>query len=254
VSSQLMPVAEHRPLDRPVANCRIYERKPCDLPTTCRPASAMEMKETGWEATVVDISLGGLRINLRRRFEKGTGLAIELRGDDEQERTVVFVKVVHLQAIENGAWALGCRFISELGEDELQRLLTSTHNVLSSLNNQQLDEKEDDKDEEPGATCSSGAIPPSQPEIRVLTDVHLLAAAQPGSFRECLVKRLNVTKCWPLTAGKILSLRGKTSDHAPWALRIQVLKCNPQGKGWEIQGRIVGPIKGASNGHAPGRP
>ncbi len=238
MASQLMPVAEQRPLDRPVANCRIYERKPCDLPTTCRPASALAMKEMGWAASVVDISQGGLRINLQRRFEKGTGLAIELPADDEQERTVVFVKVVHLQAIENGAWALGCRFISELGEDELQRLLTSTHNVLSPSKGQLFDEKDNEE-------VSSGAIPVSQPEIRIITDVHLLVAAQPGSFRECLVKRLNVTKCWPLTAGKILSLRGKSSDHSPWSMRIQVLKCNPQGKGWEIQGRIVSPAKGA---------
>jgi hypothetical protein len=240
VPSQLMPAAERRPLDRPVANCRIYERKPCDLPTTCRPASAMAMKEMGWAATVVDISLGGLRINLHRRFEKGTGLAIELPGDDGREGTVVFVKVIHLQAIENGAWALGCRFLSELGEDEMQRLLTSTHNVLSPLKDQHPGEREDDEDEEPGATFSSGAIPASQPEIRILTDVHLLVVAQPGPFRKWLVKRLNVTKCWPLTAGKILNLRGKTSNHSPWTLRIQVLKCNPLGKGWEIQGAQVG--------------
>jgi hypothetical protein len=247
VPAQLTHVGDLRPLARPVANCRIYERKPCDLPTTCRPASALAMKEMGWTATVVDISLGGLRINLQRRFEKGTGLAIELPADDEQEPTVVFVKVVHLQAIENGAWALGCRFISELGEDELQRLLTSTHNVLSSSKGQLFDEKDSDE-------VSFGSIPVSQPEIRIITDVHLLVAAQPGSFRECLVKRLNVTKCWPLTAGKILSLRGKSSDHSPWSMRIQVLKCNPQGKGWEIQGRIVSPAKGASNVDAPGRP
>ena len=244
---QLTHVAELRPLDRPVGNCRIYERKPCDLPTTCRPASALAMKEMGWAASVVDISQGGLRINLQRRFEKGTYLVIELPADDEQERTVLFVMVAHLQAIKNGAWSLGCRFISELGEDELQRFLTSTHNVLSSTNGELFDEKENDE-------VSSGPIPVSQLEIRIITDVHLLVAAQPGSFRECLVKRLDVTKCWPLTAGKFLSLRGKSSDHSPWSMRIQVLKCNPQGKSWEIQGRIVSPGKGASNVDAPERP
>jgi len=247
VPAQLTHVADLRPLGLPVANRRIYERKPCDIPTTCRPASALEMKEMGWAASVVDISQGGLRINLQRRFEKGTYLIIELPADDQQERTVVFVMVVHLQAIENGAWSLGCRFISELGEDELQRLLTSTHNGISSSQGQHFDEKENDE-------VSSGAIPVSQPETRIITDVHVLVAEQPGSFRECLVKRLNVTKCWPLTAGKVLSLRGKSIDHSPWSMRIQVLKCNPQGKGWEIQGRIVSPAKGASNVDPPRRP
>jgi len=82
VPPQLMPAAERPPLERPIANCRIYERKPCDLPTTCRPATAHDLNETRWAATVVDISLGGVRITLQRRFEKGTGLAVELPGDD----------------------------------------------------------------------------------------------------------------------------------------------------------------------------
>jgi hypothetical protein len=194
------------------------------------------MMEMGWAAKVVEISQGGLRINLQRRFEKGTYLAIEFPADDEQEHTVVFVMVIHLRAIKNGAWSLGCRFISELGEDELQRLLTSTHNVHSSSNGRHFDKKENGE-------VYSAAIAASQPKIRILTDVHVLVAAQPGSFRECLVKRLNVTKCWPLTAGKVLNLRGKSSDHSPWSMRIQVLRCNPQGKGWEIQGRIVSPAK-----------
>jgi hypothetical protein len=251
VPSQIMPAAVPAPVERTVANCRIYERKPCDLPTTCRPASALAMKEMRWEATVVDISLGGVRITLQRRFEKGTGLAIELPGDDEREPTVVFVKVVHLQAREDGTWALGCRFISELGEDELQRLLTSTHNVLSSKESH-LDEQEEDEDR-PEATSSFRTIPASQPEIRILTDVRLLVATQPGSVRECVVKRLNVTKCWPLTAGKILSLRGKTNDQSPWSLRIHVVECKPHGKGWEIRGQIVSPRKGGGNRHASGR-
>jgi hypothetical protein len=113
-------------------SCRVYERRACALPTTCQPASVSDANEMRWNATICDISQGGARLLLERRFEKGTGLAVELPGDLERESAIVFVKVVHLKRQEDGAWLLGCKFVSELGEDELQRLLTSTHHVLSS--------------------------------------------------------------------------------------------------------------------------
>lgn len=126
------------------ADCRVYERKPCALPATCQPASVSEMKETRWPAAINDISQGGVLILLPRRFEKGTALALELPGDAERESYIVFVKVVHLQQ-RNGAWALGCKFISPLSDDELQRLLTSTNHVLSSAKEPfAADENEDD--------------------------------------------------------------------------------------------------------------
>jgi hypothetical protein len=116
----------HRP------NCRVHERQACALPTTCQPASVSESNEMRWNATICDISQGGARLLMPRRFEKGTGLAIELPGDLERESAIVFVKVIHLRREDDGSWILGCKFVSELSEDELQRLLTSTHHVLSS--------------------------------------------------------------------------------------------------------------------------
>jgi hypothetical protein len=111
--------------------CRVYERQSCEIPTNCQPASVQEMKEIRWDATINDLSKGGLRIKLRRRFEKGTGLAVELPGDSTRSPSVVFVKVVHINRHEDGAWLLGCRFLSELGEDQLQRLVTANEFVLS---------------------------------------------------------------------------------------------------------------------------
>jgi hypothetical protein len=110
------------------------------LPTTCQPASVSEANEMRWNATICDISQGGARLRLERRFEKGTGLAVELPGDLHRESAIVFVKVVHLRREDDGAWSLGCKFVSELSEDELQRLLTSTHHVLSSAQKKPHDE------------------------------------------------------------------------------------------------------------------
>ena len=102
------------------------------MPTTCQPATISDSDEMRWNATICDISQGGARLRVPRRFEKGTGLAVELPGDLERESAIVFVKVVHLRREDDGGWTLGCKFVSELGEDELQRLLTATHHVLSS--------------------------------------------------------------------------------------------------------------------------
>jgi hypothetical protein len=127
-----------------VAECRVYERKACALPATCQPASVSEMKEMRWPASISDISQGGVLMLLPRRFEKGTALALELPGDAERESSIVFVKVVHLKQ-RDGAWALGCKFVSPLSEDELQRLLTSSNHVLSSAKEPLLDEEETDE-------------------------------------------------------------------------------------------------------------
>lgn len=190
------------------------------------------MKEMRWSATIVDISQGGMRIVLPRRFEKGTGLAIELPGDEKRESTVVFVKVVHLKA-EGGGWALGCKFVSELGDDEMQRLLTSKNYVLSSSK----EEKQQDEAEEPESDDEpvTEALPD---RVEFISNV-FLCLSTPGDDIHCVIRRLNVTRSWPLTPGKILNLRGKEKD--PWSLRVQVARCEDRSGEWEIHGRVIGP-------------
>jgi PilZ domain len=108
---------------RPSFECRVYERLPCEIPAKCHPASLLDMKEAGWAALIVDISQGGVRIHLQRRFERGTALGLQLPGDTiHPETIVVFVKVVHLRRADDGTYFLGCRFVSELSEDEVNRL------------------------------------------------------------------------------------------------------------------------------------
>jgi hypothetical protein len=213
----------------PSTDCRVYQRQTCELPTTCQPASVLEMKELRWSAIIADISVGGVRIIAQRRFEKGAGLAIELPGTETRECNVVFVKVVHLKAHENGAWALGCKFISELSEDELQSLLTAKHHFLAS------------------AKTAHGSDDPTRaepalneiPQDHILTDVRCQIEIQPGSVKNCRIARLDVAKCWPLTPGKILNLQGNTAGQSPWSLRILVTEWNPQERGGTLKGRVV---------------
>src|SRR5205823_7885001 len=102
----------------------VYERHSCKVPSHCQPASAFGKEDLKWPATLENISQSGVCLNLRRRFEPGTGLTLELPGAATQDAYVVLAKVVHVRRQENGYWFLGCKFISELSEDEMQRLLS----------------------------------------------------------------------------------------------------------------------------------
>lgn len=130
------------------ANCRVHERRACAVPTTCQPACVSDSNEMRWNATICDISQGGARLMVPRRFEKGTGLAVELPGDLTRESAIVFVKVVHLRREDDGGWTLGCRFVSELSEDELLRLLTAKEYILTSAKKKSHDQAAED-DAEP---------------------------------------------------------------------------------------------------------
>ena len=120
-----------QPFRDPSIDCRVFERLPCDLPTVCQPASLQEMAEHRWQGVIIDISRGGVRLRLVRRFEKNAALAVEIPGDGVREPYIVFVKVMHVSS-DSGQWVLGCKFISEMNEDEMRRLLTATQHVLSA--------------------------------------------------------------------------------------------------------------------------
>ena len=42
------------------ADCRVYERYPCDLETACQPPAARADRSLRWSARIRDISLGGI--------------------------------------------------------------------------------------------------------------------------------------------------------------------------------------------------
>lgn len=105
----------------------------------------MDMKEPGWNAIILDISQGGVRIQLQRRFERGTGLALELPALGDEDSEVIFVKVVHLRRNEDGNYTLGCQFLSALSEDEVHRQVARSKNsaVVEKIEVAELAEDDD---------------------------------------------------------------------------------------------------------------
>jgi hypothetical protein len=197
-----------------MTECRVYERHACQVPTACQPAAANEMR---WDATITDISLSGVRIRLRRRFEPRSALAIELPGGDDQDAATVYVKVIRVVSEGDGSYSLGCRFMSELSQDELDRLLAIGC---------------DDADAARGAPG---------PRRAVVTNLHLWIDAGPGRFVRCRVKRFHVAGAWPLVPGSVLNLRGVAADGSRLEHGFEVVDCNKEAEGWTVRVQPVDP-------------
>src|SRR5271157_1158694 len=120
---QLATAANPVPLQGRRLECRVYQRLSCDLPGYCQPASALGSNETRWPASARDISQGGICLQMRRRYEPGAGLAIELPAAANQENVTFFVRVANVRPEPGGLWSHGCRFVSPLSQDELKRLV-----------------------------------------------------------------------------------------------------------------------------------
>lgn len=230
-------VLEHTDSARPSIDCRVYERQSCALPTTCQPASVLAMKEQRWAATIVDISQGGVRVKLQRRFERGTGLAVELPGDAARESAVVFVKVVHVKSQDDGTWALGCKFVSELSDDEVHRLVTSDDYVLSSTKREDPTGAYEEHDE----IDNDEPAPAPAPVVTSITEVGVEILVARESPIRCWIKRLDVSKCWPLTPGKSLNIGGKAKDGTIWSIKLEVIQLSQKGEGWQLQSRLAQP-------------
>jgi hypothetical protein len=99
---------------------RAWVRYACDLSGSCQPVSGS--RDRTWAARVQDISRGGLRLVVTRRFEPGTLLEIDLTDVKQIEVQSVLARVIHVTTQSLGMWCLGCSFHRELSEDDVRAL------------------------------------------------------------------------------------------------------------------------------------
>ena len=97
-----------------------YTRSP-DMPGMAETQAGSE--QVFWTAQIQDISRGGVSLLGNHPFDVGAVLKIELPNSDEVVPATILARVVHAGAKPNGVWALGCAFVKELREEELQALL-----------------------------------------------------------------------------------------------------------------------------------
>ncbi len=178
--------------------CRVFPRVDCEVPGFCQPASAHGSEESRWAATVRNISQGGVRLQLPRRYEPGTGLAIELPVQGGRESSTFFAKVLQVATVSPGLWSLRCQFISPLSEDELQQVLANT-----------------------GKATIEG--------------VQLHIATAGSQMVRCMINRLRIADTWPVAAGKMLVIRGGAAHNPLWSLRVQVTNCVSDGSRWIVE-------------------
>jgi hypothetical protein len=99
-------------------------RYPCELQASCQPLAAWLDKDSSWPGMIRDLSTRGLGLILGRRFEPGSGLAVELPASAVRCEETLLVKVTQVQSLSGGRWLLSCIFVSELSEDTVLTLVS----------------------------------------------------------------------------------------------------------------------------------
>ncbi len=190
---------------------RVWERFPCILVTSCQPLAARGDGDVSWSARVHDISAGGLSLVLARRFERGTGLAIEIPETADRPADTLLVKVVHATRLPDNQWLLGCAFVSQLSDEEVQtlsRLGTQPHHVDKVFSQEQAK------------------------TTQVIADVTLVGAVPGQGQIARRARRFFLTGCWPLAGGTLLKI-GRHRDQSSHA-RLKVHRCFQQGSRWIV--------------------
>lgn len=178
---------------------RALPRHPCEVQTTCQPPSAW--RKDPWPAVIRDICTSELSLHLARRFERGSGLAIEL--PTEQGGTTTVLARINQVEPDQGGWRLGCKLISELSDEEVQAVLN-----LDPLHQ---------ASPEAGTTVSGVVF---QTLIR-------------GEVLRWFVKRLDLPGGWPPSVGRVVSFRVGSAAEAA-LVELAILKCHRVGTYWII--------------------
>jgi hypothetical protein len=194
----------------PRVGCRLFERHACSMQTSCKPTGPNESR---WEATIRDISRGGILLSLSRRFECGACLAIDLPGKRGEPPYTTLVRVARVVPEENGSWAHGCRIVGELSEDEVTRLVE-----LFAV--------------------------PARPRKPTVENVRLRLETPTGRPRFFRIRRFHVPGTWPLAPGTTISLKGLPIPGARDQFRV--LHCDRLENGWEVEIESVETFPGSS--------
>ena len=214
-------------------NCRVYERQSCELPVACQPAAAFGRELTRWSGTIRDVSQGGLRLILERRFEPGTGLAIELPEESSGETRTVLLKGVHVKRQLDGYWSLGCQFVSELSDDEIQRLLPNV--------SQGQGEGEGEGDGQGAGSVRNRSRPTMYSEPLTVATVRLQIELSTTTLIECIINKMIVPHTWPLATGNTISIRGGKKSGVPWQFHLRVVQCASHCGRWTLRGQLLNP-------------
>lgn len=227
-AAALSEPADLLPSDR---ECRVWERHACDFATNCQPVAARGPNELKWQARVRDISVGGIGIVAVRRFERGTGLAIEIPATDANTIDTLLVRVIHVSALPEGGWLLGCEFVSPLSEDEVAKLAQRYDFPPAP--------EEPSVPDLPSLDLDEDKVYPETTMRRhwVLAGVRW-HNVENGVSRT--VRRLFLKGNWPLAEQSILRLWLKTENGETCLAQVVIHSCLLQQGEWLVEYSILG--------------
>src|SRR5262249_32954563 len=100
---------------------RAWVRVRTELEALCQPGSG-RLDSAWWLAKICDISVGGLGLVLRRRFEPGTILTVDLDSPARKMARTFQAQVRHATTGTDGTWVVGCALANRLSDEELEAL------------------------------------------------------------------------------------------------------------------------------------
>src|SRR5207302_1416461 len=125
---------------------------------------------------------------------------------------------VHVRKQNNGYWSLGCRFISELSDDEMTRLVPAPPIAALAL---------------------SGKHAKKPKERHEVSQLRLELEINPRSTVGCVIEQFAATAFWPLAAGMIGVLKGSDRYGCPWKLTVRVRDCHFEDDGWKLNCKLL---------------
>jgi hypothetical protein len=111
--------------ESPMTERRRWVRFSTDLEALCTPAGAESTNEAerAWAARVLNISQGGIALSVARRFERNTGLVIDLLIPSDPPPQSLRARVARIAKAPSGNWIVGCEFLWPISEEELWTIL-----------------------------------------------------------------------------------------------------------------------------------
>jgi hypothetical protein len=76
-----------------------------------------------YSAQVLNVSASGVGLEVTLVVDAGALLSVDLRAADGKVVRTILACVVHVTTLARGRWALGCNFIRELSEEDLEALV-----------------------------------------------------------------------------------------------------------------------------------
>ncbi len=224
IASPLPCQPETSPPPAPPAAYRFLEHAANELAIQCQPLASRGDNDIMWPASVRQISAETVVLVLKRRFEPRTGLSVFLPDPGSEASYNVFVRVIGVEAQDEGSWLLECAFLTPLTEERLASLL----DLIGRLRMP------------PPPDPETGLGPTTRIEPQVLEGV--LFQVRHGNEEPIRrpVTRLYMKGTWPVRTGQAMKVWVGSGPINESAALIRANGCYKQDGGWLIDCYFLG--------------